>query len=122
MKWFQGNIEALWSVLGSIMPHKNNYTPIKPSRNSTMMCEEEFNCFLYPTWECQVMVANGVTIKLSEKFHNKKIIMGEYALNIPMLSIPIGDVDVVLGVKWLQFLWKPWKIIRSNGMKNILKK
>jgi len=30
--------------------------------------------------------------------------MREYVLNIPMLSIPIGGFDVVLGVKWLQYL------------------
>ena len=30
--------------------------------------------------------------------------MGEYVLNILMLSIPMGGVDVVLGVQWLQSL------------------
>ena len=30
--------------------------------------------------------------------------MGEYVLNIPMLSIPMGGADVVLGVQWLQYL------------------
>ena len=30
--------------------------------------------------------------------------MGEYVLNSPMLSIPMGDDDVVLGVQWLQYL------------------
>ena len=30
--------------------------------------------------------------------------MGEYVLNIPMLSIPMGGADVVLGVQWLQSL------------------
>ena len=75
--------------------------------------------------------------------------MGEYVLNNRMLSIPMGGVDVVIGVQWLQslqtmtfnfqelffnFFWegkeielrgnvgKPGKIISSNSMTNILKK
>ena len=30
--------------------------------------------------------------------------MGEYVLNSPMVSIPMGGADVVLGVQWLQSL------------------
>ena len=30
--------------------------------------------------------------------------MGEYVFNSPMLSIPMGGADVVLGVQWLQYL------------------
>ena len=30
--------------------------------------------------------------------------MGKYVLNIPIFSIPMGGVDVVLGVQWLQSL------------------
>ena len=30
--------------------------------------------------------------------------MGEYVLTSPMLSIPMGGVDVVLGLQWLQSL------------------
>ena len=75
--------------------------------------------------------------------------MGEYVLTSPMLSIPMGGADVVLGVQWLQSLGtvafnfqelflkifsegkkvklrgiagKSGKIISSNVMKNILKK
>ena len=110
---------------------------------------KELNCFLYLAPECQVMVASGGTINCSRKCHNIKISMGENVLNSPMLSIPMGGADVVLGVQWLQSLgtvafnfqelfiiffskgkeveligitWKPRKIIISNGMKNLLKK
>ena len=110
---------------------------------------KELNCFLYPTPECQVMVANGGTINCSGKCHSMKLTMGEYVLNIQMLSIPMGGVDVVLGVQWLQslgtiafnfqeFFLKYFSegkeiklrgiagnlgmIISSNVMKNILKK
>ena len=57
-----------------------------------------------PQHQCQVMVENVGTINFSGKCHNIKINMGEYLLNIPMLSIPMGGADVVLGVQWLQSL------------------
>ena len=62
------------------------------------------NYFLYPAPECQVMVANGGTINFSGKCHNIKLSMGEYVLTSPMISIPMGGADVVLGVQWLQSL------------------
>eukprot|EP00253_Pinus_taeda_P014160 PITA_14160 len=110
---------------------------------------EELNCYLYPAPECQVMVANGGTINFSRKCHNIKLSMGEYVLNSPILSIPMGVEDVVLGVQWLQslgmiafnfqeiffkFFWegkevelrgiasKMSKIISSHSMKKLLKK
>ena len=110
---------------------------------------KELNYFLYPTPECQVMVASGGTINFFGKCHNIKLSMGEYVLNSPMLSIPMGGVDVVLGVQWLQSLGtttfnfqelftkfcaegkevelmgitgKLGKIISSNSMTKLLKK
>lgn len=59
---------------------------------------KDLNCFLYPTPECQVMVANGGSINCSGKCHNINLTMGKYVLNNPMLSIPMGSVDVVLRV------------------------
>ena len=107
---------------------------------------KELNCFLYPAPECQVMVANGGTINCSGKLHNIKLTMGEYVFNSPMLSIPMGGDDVVLGVQWLQWVafnfqelflkffsegkevelrgiaGKLGNIISSNVMKKLLKK
>eukprot|EP00253_Pinus_taeda_P024868 PITA_24868 len=83
---------------------------------------KELNCFLYPAPECQVMIANGGTINCSGKCHNIKLSMGEYVLTSPMLSIPMGGADVVLGVQWLQSLGKLGKIISCNGMTKLLKK
>jgi len=57
---------------------------------------KEMNCFLYPSPKCQVLVANGRSINFSGKFHNINLTMGNYILNSPMLSIPMGGVDVVL--------------------------
>ena len=95
------------------------------------------------------MVENGGTINCFGKCHNIKLTMGEYVLNNPMLSIPMGGANVVLGVKWLQSLGmvafnfeeiflkfflegkeielrgiakKPGKIIISNVMTKLLKK
>jgi len=95
------------------------------------------------------MVASEGTINFFRKFHNIKLSIGEYVLNSPMLSIPMGGVDVVLGVQWLQSLGtiafnfqepfmkfcaegkevelrgiagKLGKIISSNSMTKLLKK
>jgi hypothetical protein len=56
------------------------------------------NCFIYPTPKFQVMIENGGTINCSGKFHKINITMGEYVMNSPMISMPMGGDDVVLGV------------------------
>jgi hypothetical protein len=95
------------------------------------------------------MIADGGTINCSEKCNKINLTMGEYVMNSPMIAIPMGGVDVVLGVQWLQSLRtlafnfqelfmkfslegkkielrgitrKPNKVIRSNGMTKLLKK
>ena len=65
---------------------------------------KELNLFLYPTPKCQATVANGGTVNFFGNCHNINLTMGEYVLNSPMVSIPMGGVDVVLGVQWLQYL------------------
>jgi hypothetical protein len=62
------------------------------------------NCFVYPVKNFHVLVANGGSIDCVGKCHNLKLNMGEYNLESPMYSIPIGGVDVVLGIKWLKKL------------------
>ena len=62
------------------------------------------------------MVANGGTINFFGKCHNIKLNMGEYVLNSPMLSIPMGGVDFVLGVQWLQYLGT----VASNFLRTFL--
>jgi hypothetical protein len=51
----------------------------------------------------QVLVANGGNIDYVGKFHNIKLSMGEYNLEIPIYFIPIGGVDI-LGIQWLRTL------------------
>jgi hypothetical protein len=109
---------------------------------------KSLNCFIYPTPEFQVMIENGGTINCSGKFHKINLTMGEYVMNSPMISIPMGGADIILGVQWLQSLGivdfnfqelfmkfslegkeielrditgKPSKVIISNGMKKLLK-
>jgi hypothetical protein len=62
------------------------------------------NCFVFPTPEFQVMIADGGIINCSGKCHSIKLNMGEYLLDSPMIAIQMGGVDVVLGVQWLQSL------------------
>jgi hypothetical protein len=50
------------------------------------------------------MISYGGTINFSGKFHKINPNMGEYVMNIPMISIPMGGVDVILGFQWLQSL------------------
>jgi hypothetical protein len=62
------------------------------------------NYFIYLAPKFQVMIENGGTINCSGKCHKINITMGEYVMNSPMISIPMGGVDFVLGVQWLQSL------------------
>jgi hypothetical protein len=65
---------------------------------------EALNCFVYPAPEFQVMNTGGGTINFSGKCNNINLTMGEYVMNSPMISIPMGGADVVLGIQWLQSL------------------
>ena len=109
---------------------------------------KDLNWFIYPAPQFQVMIADGGTINWSRKCHNSTLIMREYVLNSPLISIPMGSDDVVLGVQWLQWLaivafyfmelfkkfslhrkefelmgiiGKPRKVISSHGMKKLIK-
>jgi hypothetical protein len=76
------------------------------STHNFIHCEldKTLNCFRYPTPEFQVMIENGGTINCPGKCHNINLTMGEYVMNSPMISIPMGGVDFIQGVQWLQSL------------------
>jgi hypothetical protein len=59
---------------------------------------KDLNCFVYTTPKFQVMIADGGTINCSGKCNKINLTMGEYVMNSPMISIPMGGVDVVLGI------------------------
>jgi hypothetical protein len=50
------------------------------------------------------MITNGGNINFLGKCHNINLTMGEYVMNNPMISIPMGGVDVIPEVQWLQSL------------------
>jgi hypothetical protein len=50
------------------------------------------------------MIVYGGTINFSGKFNKINLTMGEYVMNSPMIPIPMGGADVVLGIQWLQSL------------------
>ena len=62
------------------------------------------NCFAYPVKNFSVMIANGGSITCGGKCHNIKLSIGDYQLSSAMYAIPMGGVDVVLGVQWLKLL------------------
>jgi hypothetical protein len=95
------------------------------------------------------MIVDGGTINCSGKCNKINLTMGEYVMNSPMIAIPMGGADVVLGIQWLQSLGivafnfqelfmkfslegkeielrgitrKPGKVIISNVMTKLLKK
>jgi hypothetical protein len=121
------------------------------STHNFIHCElaKALNCFIYPAPEFQVMIENGGTINYSGKCHKINLTMGEYVMNSPMISIPMGGVHVVLGVQWLYSLGtmafnfqelfmkfslevnefelrgiteKPSKVVSYNNMTKLLKK
>jgi hypothetical protein len=65
---------------------------------------KDLNCFVYPAPEFQVMIANGGDINCLGKCNKINLTMGEYVMNSSMIFIPMGGVDVVLGIQWLQSL------------------
>ena len=71
------------------------------STHNFIHCEvaKDLNCFVYPALEFQVMIADGGTINCSRKCQNINLTIREYVLNSLMISIPMGGVDIVLGIQ-----------------------
>jgi hypothetical protein len=65
---------------------------------------KDLNFFVYLAPEFQVMIAYGGTINCSGKCNKINLTMGEYVMNSPMITIPMGGANVVLGIQWLQSL------------------
>jgi hypothetical protein len=65
---------------------------------------ECLDCFVYLVTKLQVFIVNGGSIDCVGKCHNIKLSIGECNLESLMYSIPIGGIDVVLGIQWLRTL------------------
>jgi hypothetical protein len=52
---------------------------------------KDLNCFVYPTPEFQVMIADGGTINCSGKCNKINLTMGEYVMNSPMIAIHLSS-------------------------------
>ena len=50
------------------------------------------------------MTTDEGTINCLWKSHNINITKGKYVFNSPMISIPMGGIDVVLVVHWFKLL------------------
>jgi hypothetical protein len=61
------------------------------------------NLFVYPATDIRAMVANGKIIGVG-KCHKVKLQIEDYELESGFYTIPLGGVDIVLGVQCLQTL------------------
>ena len=50
------------------------------------------------------MVVDGKKIENVGKYHKVKLQMQEYNLEFDFFAVPLGGIDVVLGIQWLQTL------------------
>lgn len=65
---------------------------------------KRLNIFSCPATDLKVMVADGKQIDGVGKCHKVKLQLSDYALGSSFYMVPLGGVDVVLGVIWLRTL------------------
>ena len=64
----------------------------------------------------KVMVSDGKKIENVGKHHKVKLQMQEYNLDTDFFAVPLGGVDVVLGIQWLQTL----SIYSANNQEHLI--
>jgi hypothetical protein len=74
----------------------HNFLDINVARNLKL--------FVYPVPDMKVMVVDGKKIKNVGKCHKVKLQIQDFNLESEFYTVPLGGVDVVLGVQWLQTL------------------
>lgn len=58
---------------------------------------QEFNCFVHPINNFQVLITNGDLMKCGGHYENVKLQLGDYHLKTHMFVVDIGGFDIVLG-------------------------
>jgi hypothetical protein len=74
----------------------HNFLDIKIAR--------KIKLFVYPIPDRKVMVADEIVFGNVGKFHKVKLQIQDFNLESKLYTVPLGGVDVVLGVQWLQTL------------------
>jgi hypothetical protein len=74
----------------------HNFLDIKIAR--------KLKLFVYPVPDMKVMVADDKKIGNVGKCHKVKLQIQDFNLESELYTVPLGGVDVVLGVQWLQTL------------------
>ena len=69
--------------------------------------------FVHPVPDMKVMVADGKKIEKVEKCHKVKLQIQDFKLESELYTLPLGGVDIIMGIQWLQTLGT-----QSNGYKH----
>ena len=62
---------------------------------------KRLNLFIYPAIDIRVMVADVKKIDGIRKCHKVKLQIDDYNMESKFYTIPLGGVDIVLGIEWL---------------------
>nr|TKR91578.1 hypothetical protein D5086_0000222020 [Populus alba] len=57
-----------------------------------------------PTETFTVRVANGARLQCQGKFEKVQVLLQEIPFSLTLYSLPLADLDIVLGVQWLEIL------------------
>ena len=104
---------SLVVIIGIAQPQTLKLRGYAKKENATMLIDtgsthnfidinvaKRLNLFVYPIVDTRVMVADGKTIDGVRKCHKVKLQIEYYKLESRFYTIPLGAVEVVLGIQW----------------------
>nr|TKS00092.1 hypothetical protein D5086_0000187020 [Populus alba] len=59
---------------------------------------------IVPTETFTIRVANGARLQCQGKFEKVQVLLQEIPFSLTLYSLPLADLDIVLGVQWLEML------------------